>query len=56
VENNYESIAAIGYNTGFNSITNFNRVFKSVTKKSPKEYIESYFNNINQSTPTVTKN
>lgn len=56
VENNYESIAAIGYNTGFNSITNFNRVFKSVTKKSPKEYIESYFNNINPSIPSSTKN
>lgn len=43
VEHKYESIASVAYTTGFNSITNFNRVFKSVTKKSPKEYIDSYF-------------
>jgi AraC-like DNA-binding protein len=48
VDKKYESIASVAYNTGFNSITNFNRVFKSVVKKSPKEYIDSYFHNINQ--------
>lgn len=47
VDNKYESIASVAYNTGFNSITNFNRVFKSVIKKSPKEYIDSYFHNVN---------
>lgn len=46
VDNKYESIASVAYNTGFNSITNFNRVFKSVTKKSPKEYIDSYFQKV----------
>jgi AraC-like DNA-binding protein len=48
VDNRYESIASVAYNTGFNSITNFNRVFKSVIKKSPKEYIESYFRNVKE--------
>jgi AraC-like DNA-binding protein len=38
-----ESIASVAYITGFNSITNFNRVFKGVTKKSPKEYVESHY-------------
>lgn len=38
----YDSIATVAYNCGFNSITNFNRVFKNVTAKSPSEYIESY--------------
>ena len=38
----YDSIATVAYNCGFNSITNFNRVFKTVTGKSPSEYIESY--------------
>jgi len=45
-ENNSETIACIAYNTGFNSITNFNRVFKSVVKKSPKEYVESYMQKV----------
>ena len=38
----YDSIATVAYNCGFNSITNFNRVFKTITGKSPSEYIESY--------------
>ena len=46
VENKYEGIAAIAYSTGFKSITNFNRVFKSITKKSPREYLESYYQNV----------
>lgn len=38
----FESIATIAYSCGFNSITNFNRVFKSITGKSPSEYAEAY--------------
>lgn len=45
-DGNYDSIATVAYNCGFNSITNFNRVFKSVTNKSPSEYVESYFQNV----------
>jgi AraC-like DNA-binding protein len=45
-DNKYESIASIAYDTGFNSITNFNRVFKSVVKKSPKEFLDSYRQNV----------
>jgi AraC-like DNA-binding protein len=41
-DGNYDSIATVAYNCGFNSITNFNRVFKGVTGKSPSEYVESY--------------
>ncbi len=37
------SISHIAYNCGFNTITNFNRVFKSVIGKSPSEYLENYF-------------
>jgi AraC-like DNA-binding protein len=50
VEHKYDSIASIAYNTGFNSITNFNRVFKSVTKKSPKEYVDSFDKNVRYKT------
>jgi AraC-like DNA-binding protein len=42
----YDSIATVAYNCGFNSITNFNRVFKSITGKSPSEYVESYWHNV----------
>jgi len=45
-DGNYDSIATVAYNCGFNSITNFNRVFKSVTHQSPSEYIESYLQNV----------
>jgi AraC-like DNA-binding protein len=38
----YDSIATIAYNCGFNSITNFNRVFKSVTSLSPSEYVNNF--------------
>jgi len=41
-----ESISTVAYNCGFNSITNFNRVFKHVIGNSPKEYMESYHRNI----------
>jgi AraC-like DNA-binding protein len=42
----YDSIATVAYNCGFNSITNFNRVFKSVTSRSPSEYVDRFFQNV----------
>lgn len=42
----YESMGLVAYNSGFNSITNFNRVFRSITGFSPKEYYSRYKNNI----------
>jgi AraC-like DNA-binding protein len=43
----FESISAIAYNCGFKSITNFNRVFKSVSGTSPREYLDNYRSNVN---------
>lgn len=37
----FESISSIAYRAGFNSITNFNRVFKAVVGLAPSAYIES---------------
>ncbi|MBL1223431.1 helix-turn-helix domain-containing protein [Chryseobacterium sp. L7] len=37
-----DCISGVAYKTGFNSITNFNRVFKSIIGQSPKSYIDSY--------------
>jgi len=45
--NKYESISVVAYKCGFNSITNFNRVFKSIIGYSPREYLESYLNKVN---------
>ena len=42
----YDSISTIAYNCGFNSITNFNRVFKSVMTLSPSEYVDNFFQNV----------
>ncbi len=41
----YEGISSIAYTCGFNSITNFNRVFKSVVGRSPSEYLERFYHN-----------
>lgn len=42
----YDNIASVAYTCGFNSITNFNRVFKSITRQSPSDYVNSYFQNV----------
>jgi AraC-like DNA-binding protein len=44
VNGSAKSIAAIAYSCGFNSITNFNYVFKSITGVSPRDYVNSYAN------------
>lgn len=44
--NKYESISGVAYKCGFTSITNFNRVFKSVMGSSPRGYVDSYLNKV----------
>jgi AraC-like DNA-binding protein len=46
VNGSAKSIATIAYSCGFNSITNFNYVFKSITGVSPRGYVNSYSNTI----------
>jgi AraC-like DNA-binding protein len=46
----FESISTIAYMCGFKSITNFNRVFKTLTGNSPREYLDNYFNNVTRLT------
>ncbi|MBB2144316.1 helix-turn-helix domain-containing protein [Pedobacter sp. LMG 31464] len=41
----FENIATVVYTCGFNSVTNFNRVFKSVKGEAPKTYLAHYFKN-----------
>ncbi|WP_156307355.1 AraC family transcriptional regulator [Sphingobacterium endophyticum] len=40
----YDCVSIVAYSSGFNSITNFNRVFRSVIGTSPKEYAINYKN------------
>lgn len=42
VNERYDCISMIAYNAGFNSITNFNRVFRLEKGLSPKEYLLQY--------------
>jgi AraC-like DNA-binding protein len=42
-----DCISGVAYNAGFNSITNFNRVFKSIIGQSPRTYLET-FNNVSR--------
>lgn len=44
--NKYESISVVAYKCGFSSITNFNRVFKSIMGSSPREYMDSYLHKV----------
>ncbi len=47
IDGAYDSVSSIAYDCGFNSITNFNRVFKSTTGKSPREYATVFLSNVN---------
>ncbi|WP_312185689.1 AraC family transcriptional regulator [Sphingobacterium sp.] len=40
----HDSISLIAYDAGFNSITNFNRVFRNILGISPKIYVRNYRN------------
>lgn len=44
-ENNFDSIGRVAYKCGFNSVISFNRVFKTITKKTPKDFIKTYHHN-----------
>lgn len=38
----FDSISTVAYQTGFNNVSTFNRVFKNTLGKSPSEYIHQY--------------
>jgi AraC-like DNA-binding protein len=44
INGDFKGVPEVAYNCGFNSITNFNRVFKSITGLSPKMYAGQYIN------------
>lgn len=42
VAGNVESMAAVAYGAGFNNPVSFNRVFRKITGRSPREYLQEY--------------
>lgn len=44
MEMNFDSISTVAYQSGFNNVVSFNRVFKSIVAKTPSEFIKSYRN------------
>ena len=42
----FDNISGVAYSCGFNSIANFNRVFKSVAGTSPKDYLHRYMKSV----------
>ena len=42
IENHFDCIGNVAYKCGFNSVVSFNRVFKSITRKTPKDFIKTY--------------
>jgi AraC-like DNA-binding protein len=42
----YESVSSVAYQTGFSNAVTFNRVFKKITGKSPRQYSKEYNQNV----------
>ncbi len=42
MDNNFKSISSVAYQSGFSNVVNFNRIFKSMLNKSPREFIREY--------------
>lgn len=42
IYNTEKNIAEVGFESGFNNISNFNRQFKKIMEKTPKDYIDSH--------------
>jgi len=46
VSGKFDSFSDVSYQTGFDNVTNFNRVFKKTMGKSPREYQKDFFEKI----------
>jgi len=42
MEKEFHSISTVAYQSGFNNVVTFNRVFKSITGSAPREFIKAY--------------
>jgi YesN/AraC family two-component response regulator len=46
LEGKFGNISSVAYQTGFNNLVTFNRIFKKIIKKSPSLYIKDYIGKI----------
>lgn len=46
--NDFTSISAIAYQSGFNNVVTFNRVFKGIIGTSPRAYIKEYLHKVEE--------
>ncbi len=49
MSNSFENISTVAYQSGFNNVVTFNRVFKSIIGKPPGDFIKEFHNNLNAS-------
>lgn len=42
MEMNFDSISTVAYQSGFNNVVSFNRLFKTIVDKTPSEFIRTY--------------
>jgi YesN/AraC family two-component response regulator len=42
----FNSVSSVAYQTGFNNVVTFNRVFKNIIGKAPREFIKDYNNKV----------
>ena len=47
VSENFDSLAAVAYQSGFNNAVTFNRVFKKITGQPPKKFLTEYMQKVN---------
>jgi YesN/AraC family two-component response regulator len=47
VAENFDSLAAVAYQSGFNNAVTFNRVFKKITGQPPKKFLTEYMQKVN---------
>jgi AraC-like DNA-binding protein len=46
LEGSFGNISSVAYQTGFNNVVTFNRIFKKIIKKSPSQYINDYIRKV----------
>jgi AraC-like DNA-binding protein len=46
LEGSFGNISSVAYQTGFNNVVTFNRIFKKIIKKSPSQYIKDYIGKV----------
>lgn len=52
VAEDFDSLASVAYQTGFTNAVTFNRVFKKITGRAPKKFLQEYLENVEEKAGT----